>query len=199
MTQVELHTNAVSRDSPGSLSMDSLTSAPQSFAVEGRTARALGHADMLFHLCRHTAERASRLRLIWVADVVGYATRYRDVIAWADLRRRYPFVLTALSLLHAVTPLPDALLEHVTPARVERLSGVGVACKPLAEIFRRHRRLGDIGRDLFAPSDWWLRLHYGVDGTSSLGWQRVVQHPVRVGYWLTRRAAAQVQWVLGRR
>jgi Uncharacterised nucleotidyltransferase len=197
--QVELHTNAISRDSPGSLSMDRLTSPPQSFAMEGRTAQALGHADMLFHLCRHTAECASWLRLILVADVVGYATRYCDVIPWPDVRRRYPFVPTALSLLHAVTPLPDALLEHVRPARVERLSGVGVSCKPLADIFRRHRRLGDIGRDLFAPSDWWLRLHYGVDETLPLAWQRMVQHPLRVGYWLTRRAATQIQWVLGRR
>ena len=109
--QVELHTDALSRDTAGSLSLGGLTEPPQRFSLDGREACALGHADMLYHLCRHTAERAPLLRLIWVADIVSYATRYRDAIDWTDLRRRHPFVLNALSLLHLVTPLPEALLD----------------------------------------------------------------------------------------
>ena len=34
------------------------------------------------HLCRHVAERASLLRLIWVADIVWYAARYASEISW---------------------------------------------------------------------------------------------------------------------
>ena len=141
--QVEIHTDALSGDTPGSLKISNLAEPPQTFLIEGRTAAALGHGDMLYHLARHTAERASLLRLIWVADVVSYAARYVDAISWTDLRRRYPFVLNALSLLHLVTPLPESLLEHVPPARADGRGGVGRACKPLAEIFSRGRSWPD--------------------------------------------------------
>jgi hypothetical protein len=191
--RVEIHTNALTRDTPASLSMEELSEAPQEFLIEGRTARALGHMDMLYHLCRHTAERGLLLRLIWVADLVGYATRYREAIDWVDLRRRYPFVPNALSLMHLITPLPDSLVEHVKPARGQRLRGVGVVCKPLSAILTRNRPVRDIWRDLFDPSDWWLRVYYEVDRDSSLWWYRWVRHPAQVGFWLARRTVASLQ------
>ena len=192
--QVEIHTDALSRDSDASLPMSRLKGPLQTFVVEGRTAHALGHADMLSHLCRHTAERAPLMRLIWIADVVGHATRYRREIPWADLRRRDPFVINALSLLHLVTPLPDALKEHVAPAENDAMQGIGTGCKPLTEILRVDRSLRDIARDLFAPSEWWLRLYYGIGPDSSLTWQRGIGHPLRVAYWLARRAVAYARW-----
>lgn len=190
--RVEVHTNALTRDTPGSLSMDQLSDVPQEFPIEGRTARTLGHADMLYHLCRHTSEPVPLLRLVWVADVVGYATRYREVIPWADLRRRSPFVLNALSLLHLLTPLPPELTEYVALPDDRGLRGVGTACKPLNGIFRRDRGVRDIRRDLFDPSDWWLRFYYGVDDGSLLWWYRWVRHPLQVAHWLTRRAGASL-------
>jgi len=196
IVQVEIHHNALSRDAPGSLTIERLTSRPQRFSVEGRAAYALGHADMLYHLCRHVAECAPLLRLIWVADVVGYATRYRHQIPWAEVRRRYPFVLNALSLLHLVTALPGELLEHVVPACAGVDNGVGVAGKPLTEIFRKGRPLGDVGRDIFHPSDWWLRLYYGVGSDRSLWWHRWVRHPLHLANWLARRSGSYVQWRL---
>jgi hypothetical protein len=152
---------------------------------------------MLRHLCRHAAERASLLRLIWIADAVGYAGRYCKDIPWSDLRARDPFVLNALGLLHLVTPLPVEVLEHVKPALGDGLRGIGASCKPLTETLRWNRSLRDIGRDLFAPSDWWLRFHYGVGDGSSLIWQRWVGHPLRVGQWFARRAFAYGRWWAG--
>lgn len=191
--QVEIHVDAISRDSAGSLSMTRLSSPPQEFTVEGRAAYALGHADMLYHLCRHAAECAPLLRLIWVADLIGYATRYRDEIPWDDLGRQRPFVLNALSLLALVTPLPDELLAHVTPARGEGLRGIGVACKPLSDIVQRQRPPREVWRDLFDPSDWWLRLHYGVRDNQSLGWHRWIVHPLWIAGWLVRRTWIRAQ------
>ena len=49
------------------------------------------------------------------------------------------------------------------------------------------------GRELFTPSEWWLRLHYGVSEDSSLWWQRWVQHPLQVARWLTRRATTRMR------
>ncbi len=195
---VEIHVDALTRDATGSLVMGRLPTAPRAFVVEGRTAYALGHADMLYHLCRHLAECAPRLRLVWVADIVGYATRYRDDIQWQDLQQRYPMVLNALSLLHLVTALPPDLLAHATPAR-PGLRGVGVAAKPLNEIFARGRRAREIWRDVFDPSDWWLRLYYGLDDRAPLAWYRRVRHPVKVAGWLLRRGSAQVRWRTSRR
>jgi hypothetical protein len=187
---VEIHDNAIGRDSPGSLTTAELIASPQEFFVEGRRARALGHADMLYQLSRHTAERAPLMRLIWIADVVGYATRYHGVIPWTEVRRRYPFVLNALSLLDSVTPLPAELRAHIPRTGTSELSGVGVACKPLTAIFRPNRRLGEMWRDLFDPSDWWLRLYYG-GGNPPLWWLRWIRHPLQVAYWLARRAARE--------
>lgn len=191
--RVEIHINALTHDTPGSLTFDDLTAAPQQFIVEGRSACALGHADMLYHLCRHMAERAPVLRLIWVADVIGYASRYRDVIPWADVERRYPFVLNALSLVHLVTDLPRDLLEYVTPSARTDLHGVGTACKPISAIFRRRRALRDVWHDVFDPSDWWLRLYYELDDRVPLWWYRSVRHPFHVGHWIARRAGASLQ------
>jgi hypothetical protein len=187
--RVEIHTDALSGDTPGSLTMERLTVAPQPFAIGDRTAYALGHADMLYHLCRHLAEPAvaGTLRLIWVADIVGYATRYREAIPWADVRRRYPFVINALSLLDLVTPLPSELAEFAAPPSAREIRGVGKVSKPPGEILRWSRPLRAILRDAFDPSDWWLRLYYGVGVGSPLWWHRSVRHPLQVGYWLARR------------
>ena len=192
--QVEIHTNALSHDTQGSLTLADLTGPLRMFDVGGRQAAAFGHVDMLYHLCRHVAERASLLRLIWVADIVSYAARYAREISWEDLARHYPFVINALSLLHLVTPLSAPVLAHVVPADGDGMRGVGEACRPLAEIVRRNRPVAAIAGDLLAPSDWWLRLHYGVPADRPLLWRRALVHPGRVAYWVARRAIAYARW-----
>ena len=57
---------------------------------------------------------------------MGYAIRYRETIPRADVARRYPFVINALSLMDLVTPLPRELVECVPPTRHRSLTGVGV-------------------------------------------------------------------------
>jgi hypothetical protein len=198
IVQVELHTNALSLDSSGSLTMADLSHPVRTFDVAGRSAATLGHIDMLYQLCRHIAERASLLRLIWVADIVGYAARYVSEIPWEELRRRHPFVINALSLLHLVTPLSEPVLTQVEPADGSNVAGVGEACRPLAETLRRDRRVRAIAHDLFSPPEWWLRLHYGVAADQSLLWQRRVVHPGRVAYWIARRAMAYARWEIRR-
>jgi hypothetical protein len=188
---IEIHIDALSRDSGVSLSMDHLGAPPQPLTINARRAWTLGHVDMLHHLARQAAESATLFRLMWVADIVGYAARYHDVIDWSDVRRRYPFVINALSLLHLVTPLPPSLRDHVAPTRDAHLRGVGISSKPLSEIIKRNRPLRSMARDLFDPSDWWLRLHYGLDDRAWLWWHRGVTHPLGVTQWLVRRAATR--------
>jgi hypothetical protein len=191
--QVEIHTDALSSDTPGSLTLGRCWDRRQAFDVGGRTGYAFGHADMLEHLARHAAERASLFRLIWVADIVGYATRFRDDIDWTELRRRSPFVINALSLLHQVTPLPPELLEEV-PLPRSSAAGAGRAFRPLKEIVQSRRPARDILRELFVPDEWWVRFYYGATSSSSCFWHRWVVHPSRVVWWFARRGVAWVRF-----
>ena len=113
----------------------------------------------------------------------------------ADLPGGYPFVLNTLSLLHLVNPLPHELARRpIPPPPVTQ--GVGVGFKPLATTLRSDR-LDEVWRDLLCPSDWWLRLYYGVNPTTSLFWYRWVRHPVHLGRWLARRAGIYGLWRAG--
>lgn len=190
--QVEIHTDALSADT-GSLTLDRNYGRRQAFTVGGRTAYAFGHADMLHHLARHAAERSSLFRLIWVTDIVAYATRFRTEIDWHELRRQCPFVLNALSLLHLVTPLPAELLEQVPNPR-PGLAGAGTSFRPLSEIVRSNRPPGVVLRELFTPGEWWVRFYYGAGSTSSFYWHLWFVHPMRVAWWFARRAIAWLRW-----
>jgi hypothetical protein len=192
LVQVEIHRDAFAGDDPGTMTMGRGWGGRQAFAVQARTAYTLGHLDMLHHLVRHAVGFAPTLRLIWVADIFGYAARFHRDVDWHELRRRSPFVINALSLLHLLTPLPPELLEHVTPVRVP-IDGVGSLCRPLGEIVAPGRPRRDVVRELFVPSDWWLRLYYGVGAGPALRWQRWAGHPLRVGWWLARRAVARLR------
>jgi hypothetical protein len=191
VVQVEVHRDALSPDCYGSLTTKHVAGLRE-FTLHGRRAYTLGHEDMLYHLCRHLAERSALLRLIWVADVEGYAARFGDEIDWERLARRCPFVVNTLSLLHLVSPLPRELGRRpIPPPPVTQ--GVGVGFKPLAATLRSNH-LAEAWRDLLCPSEWWLRLYYGIDPTTSLFWYRWVRHPVHLGRWLARRAGIYGLW-----
>jgi hypothetical protein len=190
---VEIHHDALSPDQAGSLRMDRLIDAPRRFSVEGRPAYALSHADMLYHLCCHLTEAASVVRLIWIADIVGYAGRFCNEIDWPQVRDRYPSVVNTLSLLHQVTPMPAPLLRHVTPATISP-KGMAVTIKPWRQIGGERPTYRAILRDLFYPSDWWLRVRYAVEDRRSLFWCRWFQHPLRLSSSIMWRVRGYVAW-----
>lgn len=191
--QVEIHRDALSADTPGSMLLERTYDRRQAFVVGGRTAYAFGHEEMLHHLARHAAERSSLFRLIWVTDIVAYATRFHAEIDWPELRRRYPFVLNALSLLHLVTPLPAEVLEQV-PAPRHGLAGAGTSFRPLSEIVRSNRPPRVVLRELFSPGEWWVRFYYGASSRASFLWHLWIEHPSRVGWWFARRLIAWMRW-----
>ena len=191
--QVEIHRDAMSPDCLASLTTKHVTRLRQ-FMLHGRSAYTLDHEDMLHHLCRHLGERSALVRLIWIADIVGYASRFDDEIDWQKLARLHPFVLNTLSLLHLVNPLPRKLTRRAIPPPPPVTHGVGIGLEPLATTLRFDRRLDEMWRDLLCPSEWWLRLYYGVNSTTSLWWCRLVRHPVHLGRWLGRRACIYALW-----
>jgi len=192
--QVEIHRDALSADTPGSLTLNEQSyTRRQTFTIGGRPAFAFGHEEMLHHLTRHAAERASLFRLMWVTDIVTYAARFHAEIDWPELRRRNPFVINALSLLHLVTPLPPQLLAEV-PVPRPGIAGVGTAFRPLAEIVRPDRTAGAVLHELLAPGEWWVRFYYGARSPLSYAWHLWVGHPARMAWWFGRRAVTWVRW-----
>lgn len=184
---VEIHADALCGDCPVSLPWDRLRRPLRAYPVGGEPARTLGHEDMLWQLCWHALSPAPLLRRIWLVDIVGYAERFAAQIDWRRLRDAYPFVLNALAMIHFVLPLPPALKSRVPPPAGPAPAGTGVVHRPLSEIARTGRPWAGWWRDLFYPSDWWLRVYYYRRREAPLWWYRWVRHPWQVSRWLWRR------------
>ncbi len=185
---IEIHTDALSGDYPESLSFDRVESNAQEFSLDGVTARAMGHGDMLTHLCRHAFEPGYEVRIGSVTDIVSYATRFANDIDWARFSRERPFAANGLSLLHYVSPLP-ASLETLIPAGPGP-SHPGFGMRPLGTILTNDVSLSAKLGELINPPSWWLHAYYGQAvsrGDSVIRWGK---HAPRVGRWLSRRAKA---------
>lgn len=191
-TIVEIHRDALSADRGHTMTFDDARPLTARLDVNGRNALALEPHAMLWHLCRHLSGLWHPYRLIWVADIVGYAEALVEEIDWSYIRKVHPFVLRTLSLLHDVTPLPEAVLHR---------SGVSVA-RIRHDVCREYEgwprstaltwdgwlpRLGFV-RHTIRPPDWWLRLNYGI-GTRPMGrWVGSYRHLVTLGGVVWRRA-----------
>jgi len=187
---VEIHRDALSRDSFSSISVSNLTEPPRAFDMNGMRALALGHVDTLRHLTHHLLEPSwnGRLRLIGLVDLLRYAATFHDWIDWPRLESSYAFVLNALRCLHYVIPLPAALARYSPPADSPAPARVGETIRPLRAILAR-RQPAAVLSELFNPADWWLHAYYGVPTGRTLTAVRLGRHPWRVARWLGLRAA----------
>jgi hypothetical protein len=182
---LDIHHDLCEGFDPLSLTMDELVDTPLPFSLGGTTAYTLGHAEMLWHLCRHLIIHGigNPLRFIWLADVVGFAERFQNDIDWNSVRRHYPMVLNTVSLLHSVTPLSEALLTRaaINPSRPPR--GIPFDFEARPEIRVAHWRRAGYTRALrqaFFPSELWLRMYYVLDSPRWLFWYRWVRHPLEM-------------------
>lgn len=180
---IEIHHDAIAPDNIGSIRVDRLSGPPRPFRFDGTTARALGHVDMLRHLCRHALQPRETVKIGSVLDILLYAARYGDEIDWPRLRRDFPEVVTCLRLFGHLLRWPTMLATYLETPQPPAPAGVGVGMLPLSELRRRPDRLAR----LLNPSDWWLRAFYNVPPGRSLAVTKAVRHPARLAYWLWRR------------
>lgn len=185
---VEVHHDALSGDTPESITTKNLTTPLQEFTINGTTNYALGHQDQLRHLYHHMSEPASRLKLIWCVDIVYYASHFADEIDWKGLEDKYPKIINALRLIDYIIALPANLRPYVPQNRGPRPAGTGISILPLSTILRKP--VTERIADLLYPSNWWLRLYYGVSPDGSLLITRWVRHPKQVLIWVVRRLRA---------
>jgi hypothetical protein len=195
---VEVHYKLFSQDNPVSMDMDGLSVAPLAFSVppNGITAYTLGYEDMLWHLCRHLGYSMlfGQSRLIWMADIISFAERFASEIDWDWIERQYAFVLEVLSVLHFTTPLSDKLLSHA-PLKIGRApQGIGEEFQGWPKTSMAIQRQKGIRRflsDTFFPSEWWVRLYYGVGTSRSITRSCWLRHPLHIFGWIWH-------WLLGR-
>lgn len=187
---IEIHRDALSGDYPQSIGFDTLLEPPQRFSLAGQAISALNHADMLHHLYRHAFEPAQEMRLIYVADIIGYASHFASVIDWEMVTRRLPAVVNALALLHYINPLPAALERFRPGDDWVAPGGIGRGFVPLSQLLSSGRTRRQILREALYPSEWWLHAYYGAAPTTSCSRLRWTKHAARLVRWGLRRGRA---------
>ncbi|HEU4925681.1 MAG TPA: nucleotidyltransferase family protein [Vicinamibacterales bacterium] len=187
---VEIHRDALSRDTSSSISMSNLTEPARPFGLGGTHALALGHVDTLRHLTHHLLEPSwsGRLRLIGLVDLLRYGLTFNESIDWNRLESSYPFVTNAMGCLHYLIPLPAALARYSPPSGSPAPARAGETIRPLRAILASASPTNVVG-ELFRPPDWWLHAFYGVPPDHSLTGVRLGRHPWRVARWLGQRAS----------
>ena len=187
---VEIHRDALSRDTRSSISMTNLTEPARPFDFNGTGAFALGHVDTLRHLTQHLLEPSwsGRLRLVGVVDLLRYGVTFNESIDWHRLESSYPLVINALRCLHYVIPLPAGLARYAPQPGSPAPARIGEAIRPLRAILAGGPPT-NVMDELLNPPDWWLHAYYGVPPDRSLTAVRLGRHPWRVARWLGQRAA----------
>lgn len=192
LVQVELHHNALSKDYNSSLELNEHRESPMAFESSGRSAWALGTHEMLWHLCQHLVGPLPRpLRLIWVADIAGYAEAFSEQLDWEQLSQRSPIVLNVLGLVQGVTHLPAAVSRHVPTRVVESLRATGQDVSVWEWPQTGTRRAGSSWRQLgrtLNPPTWWLKLRYEEPGGIQGPWMGRLRHLLVAGRAVRRRS-----------
>jgi hypothetical protein len=200
---VEIHRDALSPDRGATLKLDGLSDRLMTLEMGERrtTVRTLGHDDMLWHLCRHMVGLKHPFRLVWVADIVGYAEAFVEELNWDYLRSTHPFVLSTLSLLDWLTPLPSSVRDRAGLATgaarlsvgpVDSIGSVGEDYegwpRSTALTWNSWGERLEFLKQSVVPPDWWLRLNYGT-GAGPGGYGRgVAKHSAALAGLAWRRA-----------
>ena len=187
---VEVHVDAVSGDYPDSIRLGDLACPLQEVVVESGRFSALGHEDMLRHLCLHAFEPGSETRLICVADIIGYAKHFAAEIDWEHIKQKAPRITNTLSLLHYLTPLPAELETFRPPSSCSLPKDLGLGLVPISQMLAGRRSTHALLKQLMYPPEWWLRGYYGMSLSTPLSRIRWCNHLPRVGRWIYRRMRA---------
>jgi len=86
-----------------------------------------------------------------------------------------------------MTPLPEALLNQAPLIIGRAPQGIGQDFQgwPRSSLAaQREKGYRRILRDTFFPSEWWLRLYYGLGSAGILFWHRWVRHPLAILGWV---------------
>ena len=188
LVSLELHTNAISGDAPGSMQYNQLFELPNDITTEYGNLKILAPIDMLNQLCRHALEPGNKIKLGSIMDIVGFASRYFDNINWTILGKMYPYIPVFIGLIHYVSPLPDNLY-HLFSNQNKPLQ-VGELIPTLSSLRSKKLSTSEIIKCLSSPPQWWFQSYYGVSKTTRSKLSATLEHRLRVISWITRRLFA---------
>jgi len=138
------------------------------------------------HLLRHmfVSTKSSPLPLRWIADIVCLVERHAEEMDWS----RYPELLNRLEVIYSLTPMPERLSDVIPVKKIPPPKGVNQYPQGWPqEVKREWKHKGFITyithtllspsyiiATLSTPSQWWLRLQYGIDEKSVLWYGNIV-------------------------
>ena len=151
------------------------------FPLASLAAESLGPEELLWHVYLHMINE--EIRLIGIADLILLAERFAAEIDWPRLRRACPGLLNALAIFHSLAPLSDELAQAARLTYDSPPAHIGKdLCGWPRIAFGEWRALGlpAFLQETFFPSDWWLRLHYGIKSGWPVQLYRWAIHPLAV-------------------
>jgi hypothetical protein len=151
------------------------------FDLDGLPTETLGLEDMLWHTYQHLVNE--EIRLIGIADLIGLAECFAEEIDWDWLRRACPAVLSALALFHSLVPLDGRLVQaaRLEPVTIPLQVGKDLQGWPrIAAGQVKTMGMTRFMRETVFPSEWWLRLYYGIKSGRSVPVFRWGVHPLSV-------------------
>lgn len=189
---VDLHKNVFTNLHPLSLTLDTVGCPLIPFQVGSQTAFTLGYTEMLLHLCHHLITPGQPMKLISVADIMGFTTHYVDEIDWKQLHESHRFVINALCMLDLIVPLSDETRRKAGFEKpgVENDLGMDytgwptISFRTAKEMKHGYRRL--LQASTTAAPEWWLRLRYGYEERYPIWFCRYVLHPLRLSVMASR-------------
>ena len=190
LVSLELHIDAISGDAPGSMRYDRLLKPPRVISSNYGELRVLDHIDMMNQLSRHALEPGTRIKLMSVMDILGYANKYFSDIDWPILERKYPYLPVFLGLLDFVTTLPAQLrgfiLSDTSPSQI------GELIPTLRSLNVSKITLLKACQTLSSPPEWWFRSYYGVKVNHRSRISALIEHRLRTIFWITTRLLASI-------
>lgn len=157
-------------------SYEDLRPAAQTFVWDGLALETLAREDMLWHVYAHAFAinvLSPGIRIISIADLIHATEAWVDVLDWDLLRREYPQLLRAMTLVHRLTPWSERVVAALDLQPRQPFAHTRALSSSL-------HWSGAASRDVLWPQEWWFRMRYGVDGPLRWLWYRAVGHPLRL-------------------
>jgi hypothetical protein len=162
---------------------------PQPLAVGEHVVYVPAPIDTLHYLIRHLerhlfeATANKPLQLKWVADIVSLVEKHAETLDWDNLWRHDRALLNRLELFYSLTPMPEHLAKIIPVRQMQPPSGLNQYPKgwpqQRAQKWKQVGLLQFLQQTVTPPSDWWLRLYYGINERSCF-WYRQVIHRMRI-------------------
>ncbi|HEY9078018.1 MAG TPA: nucleotidyltransferase family protein [Anaerolineaceae bacterium] len=153
--------------------------------LETATARTLSPEDMLWLTYQHMVNE--EMRVIYFSDMISIAEQYANEIDWQRVRKTMPAILACLALLGGIVPIDCKLIQAANLPEVSTPVQVDADLQGWPRISLKQARSMGLPRSLIAtlaPSEWWLRLYYGILPGCSIWRARYIDYPLD----LVRRA-----------